>query len=167
MTVVGPEPRRADPDPAGNDEPFVPDYLLFLLASTSAAASAEFHAVVRANGLRVREWRVLACLRDRDGQMTTRLAELALLEQSRLTRIIDRMEARGLVVRRNDARDRRRVRVHLTAAGADLADEMVEKARIHEATLIERLPGASGQQIKRLLKLVHQQLVEAPESGRV
>lgn len=157
---MGTEPRHDDLTRTKSDPPFVSDYLLFLLASTSAAASAEFHAVVRAHGLRVREWRVLACLHDADGQMTTRLAELALMEQSRLTRIIDQMDANGLVERRSDAEDRRRVRVYLTEKGAALAGTMVAKARAHEAALIARLPGASGETLKRALKRVHAELVD-------
>ena len=43
---------------------FVPGYLLYLLAAASDAASAQFHAHVRTEGLRVPEWRVLACLND-------------------------------------------------------------------------------------------------------
>ncbi len=151
--------QRTPAPETGDDAAFVPDYLLFLLASTAAAASAEFHEVVRARGLRVQEWRVLACLRDADGQMTTRLAELALLEQSRLTRIVDQMDAAGLVERRPDARDRRRVRVYLTPDGARIADDLVARARAHEAALVARLPGQSGARLKRLLKQVHAELV--------
>lgn len=152
----------ADKQKAGQKaaEPFVPGYLLFLLASTSAAASAEFHAVVRKHGLSVNDWRILACLRDRDGQMATRLARLALLEQSRLTRIVDQMAERGLVERRSDADDRRRVRVYLTTQGAELADAMVEKARAHERDLIARLPGDTGHDLKRLLLRAHEALTD-------
>ena len=68
---------------------FVENYLLYLLAAASEKASADFHEEVRAAGVRVPEWRVLACLADEDGAMITHLAALALAEQSRLTRIID------------------------------------------------------------------------------
>ena len=39
---------------------FVDHYLAALLAQASHLISSEFHAVVRANGLSVSEWRVLA-----------------------------------------------------------------------------------------------------------
>ena len=70
---------------------FVADYLLYLLAAASEAASAQFHDKVRKAGLRVPEWRVLASLHDSDGAMITNLAKIALAEQSRLTRIIVQM----------------------------------------------------------------------------
>ncbi len=50
-------------------EKFVSSYLLYLLAASSEAASHQFHLRVRELGLRVPEWRVLACLYDQDGLM--------------------------------------------------------------------------------------------------
>jgi DNA-binding MarR family transcriptional regulator len=131
---------------------FVPQYLLYLLAAASDGASAQFHAHIRAEGLRVPEWRVLACLNDRDGAMITRLARFALIEQSRLTKIIIQMEDRGLVRRQGDAEDRRRVRVWLTEAGRLLAARLVEDARQHEAALVKMLETGEGARIKATLR---------------
>lgn len=132
--------------------PFLDDYLLFLLATASAAASAEFHAVARARGLRVPEWRVLACLHDEDGQMITRLAQLSLMEQSRLTRVVERMVDRGLVTRTGDDADRRRVRVWLDDAGRVLAAELVALAQAHEAQLLALIGAPEGRALKDALK---------------
>lgn len=126
-----------------------------MLASLSAAASEEFHDIVRERGLKVPEWRVLASLYDSDGQMVTRLAELALMEQSRLTRIVERMDDRGLVTRRGDDHDRRRVRVFLTEQGATLAREMVAEARAHETRVLSLLPAPQARQLKKLLAELH------------
>ena len=138
--------------------PFLPDYLLFLLASASSLASAEFHAVVRENGLRVPEWRVLACLSDRDGQTITELAALSLMEQSRLTRIIAQMEADGLVIRHGDASDRRLVRVVLTDKGGALAGKMMALALDHERKLLSAMPRGRGRQLKDMLGALYLQL---------
>jgi len=130
---------------------FVDDYLLYLLAAASDAASAQFHAKVRKAGLRVPEWRVLACLYDSDGAMITQLARIALVEQSRLTRIIAQMEVRGLVARKGDPDDGRRVRVYLSQDGRALVGRLVPKARDHEADLLARLSGSDGQHLKSAL----------------
>jgi DNA-binding MarR family transcriptional regulator len=139
---------------------FVRDYLLYLLAAASEAASGEFHAHVRAEGLRVPEWRVLACLNDRDGAMITHLAQLALVEQSRLTKIIDQMAAKGLVTRKGDAEDRRRVRVWITADGRRLARRLVSDARTHEASLLAQLEGGDGARIKPALRSLIESLAQ-------
>lgn len=144
-------------------EPFVTSYLLYLLAAVSDRASAEFHARARGAGLRVPEWRVLACLADEDGAMVTRLARLALMEQSRLTRIIDQMADRGLVSRRSDPEDRRRVRVFLSDDGRDLALRLIEDAREHEMRLLDALGGEDAERIKSILTALLAEL-DAQES---
>ncbi len=131
---------------------FVSSYLLYLLAAASEAASNQFHGVVRQAGLRVPEWRVLACLIDQDGEMITRLARFALIEQSRLTRIIDQMDQRGLVIRKNDDADGRRVRVFLTEKGRRLASKLVTEARHHESQLLQSLQDNDGVEIKNALR---------------
>lgn len=132
--------------------PFVPNYLLYLLAAASEAASARFHSHVRTRGLRVPEWRVMACLTDTDGSMVTELARYAMIEQSRLTKIIIQMDARGLVSRRSDPKDGRRVRVFLTPQGRTLADELVADARAHELELLKSFQGGDGTEIKDTLR---------------
>lgn len=131
---------------------FVSSYLLYLLAASSEAASHQFHIRVRELGLRVPEWRVLACLYDQDGLMITQLARYSLMEQSRMTRIVDQMEKRGLVVRKSDEGDGRRVRVHLTDAGQKLSSEVVEEAMEHERTLLSALNQADADRIKPSLE---------------
>lgn len=131
---------------------FVDGYLLYLMAAASERASAEFHAEVRAQGLRVPEWRVLACLVDSAPMMVTELAELSLLEQSRMTKIIDQMDKRGLVVRCADETDRRRVRVSLTRAGKDIAEALVAQAKAHEARLLASLADTDAARVRPVLQ---------------
>ena len=47
--------------------PFVDDYLLYLMARASALTSAGFHNQVRALGIQVYEWRIMAVLYGTDG----------------------------------------------------------------------------------------------------
>lgn len=142
---------QADTSDIDTTSGFVDDYLLYLLAAASDAASAQFHAAVRKAGLRVPEWRVLACLHDSDGAMITQLARVALVEQSRLTRIIAQMEVRGLVTRKGDPDDGRRVRVYLSDEGRVLITRLVPQARRHEAELLAQLGDSDGQHLKRAL----------------
>lgn len=143
---------------------FIPNYLLYLLAATSDAASSEFHGFVRRNGLKGPEWRVLACLYDEDGLMVTRLAELALMEQSRLTKLIDQMDNRDLVRRGSDEIDRRRVRVYLTAQGRELATYLVGAARQHEVKVMENLLPGEAELLKTLLRRLYGSLSAPTQS---
>ena len=133
-------------------EVFVSSYLLYLLAASSDAANAQFHVIVRDNGLRVPEWRVIACLYDQDGLMTTKLAEYALIEQSRLTRILDQMDQKDWVERRIDHEDRRRVRVYLTEMGTGIAQTLVAEAKTYEAKLLSILKDTDAARLKPALQ---------------
>lgn len=142
---------KTEPE-TGMQPGFVSNYLLYLLAASSEKASRQFHDLVRQRGLRVPEWRVLACLVDNDGLMITHLAELSLLEQSRMTRIVMQMQDKGLVRRKIDEADKRRVRVQLTAHGRALAEGLVQDATSHEAALLSSLADTDAARIKGVLR---------------
>ncbi|WP_237214628.1 MarR family winged helix-turn-helix transcriptional regulator [Falsiroseomonas oryziterrae] len=115
---------------------FVDDYLLYLLARASHAASAGFHARLKARGVPVPVWRVVATLQGAErGETVGALAAACLMQQPTMTKLLDRMEAEGLVRRR---REGRQTRIALTRAGAKLAADLVPEARAHEATLLAR-----------------------------
>ncbi|MGX9964610.1 MarR family winged helix-turn-helix transcriptional regulator [Roseomonas sp. F4] len=115
---------------------FVEDYLLALLAQASHAASADFHARLKARGVAVPVWRVLATLHGAEGGATVgQLGNICLMQQPTMSKLLDRMAAEGLVAR---ARQGRQMRIALTPAGAALADSLVAEARAHEAALLTR-----------------------------
>ena len=144
---------------------FVSSYLLYLLAASSEAVSSQFHEVVRSKGVRVPEWRVMACLNDQDGLMVTRLAEYALLEQSRLTRVIDQMDIKGLVTRNTGTDDRRKVTVHLTSKGKAVAQELVELAREHEIAILRLVDDTDAANLKPILQTLLSKLEASDFKG--
>ena len=83
-------------------------------------------------------WRVLHLLADDAGHPMSEIAAHAMVPAPTLTKIVDRLADRGLVYRRADDADRRRVLVLLSGRGRTLHDELaprvaaVERA-VHEA----------------------------------
>ena len=71
------------------------------------------------------------------------------------------MELRGLVSRRSDPRDGRRVRVYMTETGRDIALRLVASAREHEAGLLERL---DMKDLKPVLRALIETLDEDPRT---
>lgn len=163
---IGPSdlPRQpALPPPAS----FVGNYLAYLLARASFIVSAQFHATLPQWKLSVPEWRVLACLvDDGDGLTVGRLAAMALMKQPRLTKALDRMERDGLVRRRAATGDRRRVTVHLTAAGRARVLPVLHAARAHEAELLGAFSADERGMIKTALHLlIERHAGRAPRGG--
>jgi MarR family transcriptional regulator, organic hydroperoxide resistance regulator len=136
---------------AESSSDFVEDYLLYLLGRASAQASAQFHAVVKARGISVLEWRVLGQLAS-GAATVSKLAERALSQQPTLTKVLDRMVDGGLVARLEDAADRRRVYVRLTDNGRQLAAELIPLAREHEARVLAGYGPREAAALKRALK---------------
>jgi MarR family transcriptional regulator, organic hydroperoxide resistance regulator len=71
-------------------------------------------------GLSVIEWYVLRALYKQDGQMPSRLAEAVGRPATSFTPILDHIESEGLIERRKHTRDRRALKIHLTAQGRAL-----------------------------------------------
>src|ERR1041384_4087607 len=96
---------------------FADNHLSALLGRASVAISAEFHEDVRRNRMPIPHWRGLASLSGNRGISLWELAELTLINQPTVTRLVQRLEARGLVRKSIDPIDRRVVRVFLTKRG--------------------------------------------------
>lgn len=99
---------------------------------------------------------VLLILWDDDGLQASELGKKAGLEPSSMTGLIDRMERDKLIVRKADPKDRRALRIHLTAAGKK-AQKPVRKA-VDEA-LVSVFDGISDQELE-LTKKVLKNLIE-------
>ncbi len=133
---------------------FVEDYLLYLLARVSHLLSGEFHHQLRRRGVGVPVWRVLATLSGSKGETVTGLAEVCLLQQPTMTKLLDRMVRDGLVTRTQDARDRRVVRVALTPKGDALAGDLIAAACQHETDVLARFPELEAINLKAVLRSV-------------
>jgi DNA-binding MarR family transcriptional regulator len=65
-------------------------------------------------------WRVLSIVCERDKCSVGQLADIAVIERSNLSRIVDGMESDGLVTKIESARDRREIRISVTPKGRAL-----------------------------------------------
>lgn len=134
---------------------FVDTYLLYLMARASSVASAEFHDEVRAQGVSIPVWRVLASLKGApDGLTVGELTRSCLANQPAISKTVDKLVAQGLVDRHADPDDRRRVWVRLTAAGEERVDGLIARAEAHQARLIAAIGPEEAEILKAALKRV-------------
>ena len=77
------------------------------------------------HGITVPKWRVLAVLHQRPGVTMNQLADFTTIDRTTLTRTLDQMVEDRLVERRDDARDRRAVRLHLTVHGREIFERIL------------------------------------------
>lgn len=82
--------------------------------------------LLKEHGLTSTQYNVLRILRGAgaDGLPSGEVAERMVTREPDITRLLDRMEARGWVHRRKDPEDRRVTRAWITLAGRELADRL-------------------------------------------
>jgi DNA-binding MarR family transcriptional regulator len=141
---------------------FVDDYLPALLAQASQLISSEFHVVARQQGFSISEWRVMASLAGSEPISIGALAQVTVTKQPTVTRLLDRMEARGHVERLPHESDRRITLVRITPAGAKAVAHLMELAREHEYRLLEPFGLARAEELKQTLRQIIELHKDAP-----
>lgn len=140
--------------PVHNSAPFVDDYLAALLAQASHLISTEFHEIVRANGFSVTEWRVLASLSGVEGMSVGRLAEVSVTKQPTVTRLLGRLEQKGIVMRLIDETDRRITLARITPEGEKIIAHLIRQAKAHEQHVLEPYGSQRATTVKKLLRQI-------------
>jgi DNA-binding MarR family transcriptional regulator len=128
MTISQRRPvvQRSEDVTGASDDVFVIEQSLGYLVNALARAFTRALADrIRPHGVTPAQWAVLLVLWAEDGQTQTVLSRRVAIETPTMVRTLDRMERDGLVERRRDPRDRRRVNVTLTEQGRSLRDVLV------------------------------------------
>lgn len=116
--------------------------LLVLLNDVARLVRTVADREARAHGMTRAQWMILFRLRRRDGLTQRELAEVLEVEPITVGRLVDRLEARGLVERRSDPRDRRCWRLHLTPAAPPVLAELDEGRERVDGEVTRGLPPA-------------------------
>ena len=117
--------RQADPaDPLFELEhsPF------YWLSRVSGRYVLDMGAALRRVGMDVPRWRVLMILHEHDPASVSTIADLAVIKLSTMTRIVQRMQAEGLVSCNPRASDARVTEVRLTPAGSHAMEQVRDQA---------------------------------------
>jgi DNA-binding MarR family transcriptional regulator len=117
-----------------------------------------------------RDFVILATLRKEPSPhelAVSQIADYVLRPMGSMTEAVDRVERAGLVVRRNDPDDRRKVLVSLTALGTRFANEALDAYNATRERLFERLSPDELEQIDEAVTTLLRALdVEYEEAHR-
>ncbi|MER6216050.1 MarR family transcriptional regulator [Streptomyces sp. NPDC001674] len=135
--------------------------LLELLAAIGTAQWRDFAAAAARYGLTSTQAKVLAQL---EGPVPMRgLASLLACDASNVTGIVDRLEARGLVRREPEPRDRRVKNVVATEAGRETIRRVREEMQATRGAL-DALDEAEGATLYALLERLRPAMERRPEA---
>jgi DNA-binding MarR family transcriptional regulator len=133
------------------DQPPITHYLAYLLAQANRQMNAQLSEALGEEGVQIEHWRILEVLSDEQGRSMGELAELVLMNHPALTKTIDRMVSSGLVHRRADTADSRRVLVYATDHGLELVARLRERVDQHHDAVAEAVGSRKTEQLKKLL----------------
>lgn len=123
------------------------DDLMFLLHDVARLLRVEADKRARGNGMTRAQWVMLIWLERRPGLSQKELSELLEVEPITVARLIDRLEARGMVERRADPEDRRIWRLHLRPSALPILEEIAQ----HRSEMVALVSaGFDAEEISRL-----------------
>jgi len=117
----------------------------------SQALQADLESRFGAHGVSPAQFRLLAALARGDSDTVRGLAGALRLDGGAVTRLADRLQAKGLVAREPDPSDARSVRLSLTDSGAGLVPILDAEADAHERAWFGSLSYSELRQYKLTL----------------
>jgi DNA-binding MarR family transcriptional regulator len=150
---IKPAKRRAD-GPAGPPVSFAPEHSLPHAFSVVANRISQMLERMYGEmfGISVVDWRIIAILGTHYPLSAKVLSELTAMDQVSVSRAIDQMMNKKLVLRKVDAADRRRVALSLSKKGLEIYNQVVPLLYASEAMLIARLPEEDAVAIRRIME---------------
>jgi DNA-binding MarR family transcriptional regulator len=117
-------------------------------------AVAVFHAEVEQNGydLTPVQYAALAMLQFNPGVDQATLAGLIAYDRTTIAGVVDRLEQKGLIMRRVSSRDRRARELGLTDAGRQTLAGIEPAVEAAQQIMLRGLTPAEGRELKRLLR---------------
>ncbi|WHZ37865.1 MarR family winged helix-turn-helix transcriptional regulator [Sagittula sp. MA-2] len=122
----------------------------YLLRRTHQVATAAFSQANADVDLTAVQFAALLHIRDTPGIDATRLAEAICFDRT----TIGRLEAKGLIIRREGSLDKRTKQLRITARGSDLLTKVEQRVPAISDTILAPLNAAERQELLRLLTVL-------------
>ena len=141
----------------------LPDHLGYWLRKLSNAVSGSFAQRLAIHDVSVPQWVVLRVLFDHDSLPLKEIVACVEVDQGSLSRMVDRLIARGWVRRDADAADRRTVAISLTKMGRRLIPKLAAEADANEKAFFS---GLSQPEREKFLRTIQTLLTRNKSDGR-
>jgi DNA-binding MarR family transcriptional regulator len=139
------------------------DHTAYWLHRLSTDVLARFEHRLSEHGVTVAQWKVLIALYREDATSPLGLATFIAVDSGAITRVVDRLLAKGLIVRKPSSTDRRSIDLGLSPGGKALIRDLVVIADVEDDAWLESLPTSELAQFKRTLaKLLRARGMDVP-----
>lgn len=134
----------------------VEDRLFISLQKTADSLGLEAEQLLKPHGLTGTQYNVLRILRgaEPDGLACSGIGDRMISHDPDMTRLLDRMEKRGLITRARQTNDRRVVKARITSAGLALLKSLDHPVRELHKRQFHHIPAARLKSLAGLLEEV-------------
>lgn len=107
-----------------NMESFLDKSAGYLINMTALLLKRELNTAIKNKGIDVtpEQWAILNRLNENDGLTQKEVARLTFKDNANITRIVDKLESKGLALRSSDISDRRSWKISITPKGTEVRD---------------------------------------------
>jgi MarR family transcriptional regulator, organic hydroperoxide resistance regulator len=130
----------------------------YLLARAGMRMGQSFSKELRQFKLSLTEWRVCVALHHKAHQRLSDLALHTSTDPSTLSRVVDGLLQRGVLVRDRSDADARALALSLTEAGRDLTLRIIPLAQVYERVSLSGLTAAQAESLRDMLRMVYDNL---------
>ena len=130
----------------------IEDHVPYLLAQAHRNIHLGLDKILKNEGVQVEHWRILTVISDEAGRSMGDLAKIVLMNHPALTKMLDRMVAKGLIHRLPDPEDHRRMLVYITNQGLELYARLHAHANKYNDAFYANLGPEKITQLKSLLE---------------
>jgi len=124
----------------------------FIISATNTKMKNKLTKALQPYNVTQEQYSLLTKLWYRDGITQKELSEISLKDQPTTTRILDKLEKRGLILRQANPKDRRSFLIYLTNEGQKIKEPLTAIAR---QTLAESMHGLSEIEQSQLRTLLN------------
>ena len=98
------------------------------------------------------QWNVMITLYRGEATTPKELANFIDVDTSAITRLVDRLETKKLVQRRQRASDRRSLEIHLTRTGQELTPKLIPISQRTNRALLSGISEAEGRRFDKIIR---------------
>ena len=138
---------------------FLDESVGFLISKTSLKMKNHLYQHFKPFDITSEQWGLLARLWETDRVSQKELADKTCKDQPNITRILDKLEGKGLIKREANPDDRRAFVVHLTDEGQKLKEVLVPIVKESLALALKGIPHDEVEQLKGLLNKIYNNLL--------
>lgn len=112
---------------------------IYWLGRLATQMQEAFNGAVAEHGVSWAQWMVLNAVYFDRAKTPAQIAQHIGVDRSAITRLVDRLEAKGLVARSRENADRRSINIELTTRGRNLVPKLITTAQQNEERFISVL----------------------------